>query len=714
MSAGLVGDATLAVLVGIVVLVLPGFGLRAVPASARALLARLTKAGSTTDSGSSRQLAQATPFEAAQLVTAVALSLCYCVLVGSAMLAFGAFTPTRLGVLTLLAAVAGLLPFARWCRGHFLSLALHLLLIVGLAAPVSLSVFGGGYRAAQSYQWFYWGLGRQLSFAHGVPDHVLEWGSQVRWQPDYLNFNLLSQAYLGLMRGVTEPTAMAVWRLPMTLLLIGMTFLMLRLWFSFVPAAVSTAALSATSLYIDKIGNNTPEAVGLALGLVAVWLGVEGVRRTKSSWLLLAGVMGGLTISVHAVAATVCALLLLAALIVELVHKRPPVNWWLFAIGASATASIVVVSALGLSLQGRTSPLGDAKNPADVGNVDPTYRFLQYSNGHFTTPVNRNSLHGIVTAPWPDASLLSLRWSWLLALVVVGLVGAIALGRSRERRGITTAALFTLLVAAVVAWFELRYDTFVPQHTGNVRIAVYLPITYVILLAAGVELVSRLVSSWWKSPRPRAARLMVVATVPTLAIGYFAFTTVPIMATRPAISDTGAQALAELKQRAPTGSVVLSNVATRGTLEYFTGLEDPAEGRQPLIEDRNTLGSAVQYLIRLHAFVQDPRRGELTNRLGATWFVLSKQPRNLGTGINYGLPASSFARKAGLKVVWQHDGIMILKAQGPAHQVRSIGPAKSLWGGFLVALALIGVVLWVAAIGCARADARVGQPRHRT
>jgi hypothetical protein len=698
----LLGETVLAVLVVVTVLVLPGFGLRLTFTSVRRWRQRLPRPIGACRVAETRPSVRQQ--EAAAIVPAVALSLCYCVLAGSALLAFQVFTPTRLAVLLLLAAVVGLVPFVWWCARHWVRLGLHVLLIAAFAAPISVSIFSGGYRAAQSYEWFYWGLGRQLAIAHGVPAHVLEWGNPIRWQPDYLNFNLLTQAYLGLMRGVADPTALAVWRLPMTLLVLAMTFLTLRLWFSLVPAATATAALSGTNLYIDKIGNNTPEAVGLAFGLVAVWLAVEGLRRRRSSWLLLAGVTGGLTISVHAVAGTVCAFLLVAALVIELVVDRSPVSWWLPVLGSATLASFLVVATLGVTLQGRASPLGDAKNPTGVNGSDPTYLFVQYNNGHFTTPVNSNSVHSIAAAPWPDSDLFSLHWAWLLGLVGVGLVGVILVGRSRARRGVAVALLFVGLIAAALAYFQLRYDTFVPQHTGNVRIASYVPIAYVILLAAGIEVLYGLVVRWWPETRPRVLGVALGAVVPALAIGFFAATTVPIMASRPALSTRGSQALAELERRAPIGSVVATNVATRGTLEYFTDLEAPSEGRQPLIEDPRTLDSAVQYLVRLNRFLQDPHPGQLQRDLGAGWFLLAKHPLELGTRLNYGRPTSRLAHKAGLEVVWQRKGVRIFKAPGASSTVDSVGPAKSLRQRYLVGLVVLVLVLWLLALGVSRAD----------
>jgi hypothetical protein len=263
-----------------------------------------------------------------------------------------------------------------------------------------------------------------------------------------------------------------------------------------------------------------------------------------------------------------------------------------------------------------------------------------------------------------------------------------------------------------VMWFELRYETFVPRHTGNVRVASYLPIAYALFVAAGVELACRLVMRWWGTRGSAAQRAAVGAVVTGLAIAFFATTTVPLMASRPEISSTGAQALAELKKRAPQGSVVVSNVATRGTFEYFTGLEAPTEGRQPLIEERRTLASAIKYLLSLHRFLEDPRPGQLQRELGATWFVLARNPRQLGTGIHYGLPAPSLARKAGLELVWQRDGISILRAPVGVTAVDQLGPRKTLWSGYLTGLSFAGVVVALAARLLSRIDRLVSSPRR--
>jgi hypothetical protein len=705
MSRSLEVAAVCAIPAATVVLVLPGFALRAAPETLRKLGAPRWAVGRAAGEPVSEP-------RAAALVLALALSLCFAVGVGGTLLALGIFSPMLLALLSGLTALAGLVPFLRWCREGVRGLLLHVALVVALAVPISVSFFGGGYRPAQSYQWFYWGLGRQLSDANGVPDHVLEWGRAVRWQPDYLNFNLVSQAYIGLMRGVSEPMAVAAWRLPLAVGVLAMTFLVLRLWFTFLPAAVTTAALSATGLYIDKIGNNSPEALGITFGLVSVWLVVQAIRLRRRSWLMLGAVTIALTLSVHGIAATVLALLLIAAALVELVATRASPSRWVPALLVAAVTSGLVVASLGLALQGRTSPLGDAKRPAKIGALDPTYQFIQYSNGHFGTSVNHNSLRRLVTSPWRGVDLTSSSWWWLVALVAVGVVGALLLRPGRASRGVVTALVFGVLVAGAVAWFQLRYHTYVPQHTGNARIAQYAPLVYAFGLAAGLQVVVHLLtglSSRRVGPGLRSGAAWVAAGVAILA---FAPTTTQVMAGRPALPAVGVDALAELRSSAAPGSVVVSNVATRGTVEFFSGLENPLEGRQPLIEDLPTLTSATSYLRRMHEFLVDPHHGQLQQQLGASWLLLADSSGDLGTTLDYGTPAPHFARRSGLEVVWQQGGMSLLRVAGDVAPVASVGPHQVLWPKFLAALAVLLAGCAALALGLAWVDRRFAH-RHR-
>jgi hypothetical protein len=648
------------------VLLLPGFGVKA-----------FFDAVSTRVAGWNRDVSRIrdSPERAEGLVVGMALSLVVTTVVGGLMLAFAAFSTTPFAMIIGVLALSGAFPFARWfmqSRAWW-----KLLMVCALAAPLCVSVFGAGYKPAQSYQWFYWQLGRQLATAGGVPNHVLEFGAPVRWQPDYLSFNFISQAFTGLMPGTPQPLEVAVWRLPLTLAVIAMTYLLMRLWFSRLPSVLAAAGLAASDLYIGKLGNNSPEALGLALGFVAVWLLVFGIRHKRVGLILLASITIGLDLSVHAIAATVCALLMVAAAVIEICRLERHRIRWLGVVTAAALLAGLSIVAVGVTLQGRSSPLVDSSNPARVDGSDPTFAFLQFSNGHFETPVTHAYLQSALVHPWSFLDLAAPAWWWVVALVGIGLIGAVRILHGPARSGVLTAVCVAVLLAAVILYFVVSADTYIPRHTGDARMAVYIPLLYVICLAAGAETIGMVVGAHVRGRTARVARVARAAVIGgvVLVITGLSAHVISVMAERPAISTTGEAALDELARVAPPGSVVVSNVATRGTIEYFTGLEAPTEGRQPLIEELDTLTSASEYLLTLHEFLDKPAPGVLEGDLGAGWLVLADDPRDFGTVLSYGDPSAQFANRAGLTEVWSDGGVRILTTPDQAQLITSVGRA---------------------------------------
>ena len=224
----------------------------------------------------------------------------------------------------------------------------------------------------------------------------------------------------------------------------------MRLWFSRVPSVLATAALAATDLYIGKVGNNSPEALGLAFGFVAVWLLVNGIRHKRVGWVLLAGVTIGLDLSVHAIAATVCALMMIAVAVIEVCRLERPRSRWLGAVAAAGLLAAASIVALGVTLQGRSSPLGDSQNPARVDGSDPTFTFLQYSNGNFNAPATHDYLQSALVHPWSFVDLTSPAWWGVVALIALGLIGAVRILDGRARSGVLTAVSVAVLLTAVI------------------------------------------------------------------------------------------------------------------------------------------------------------------------------------------------------------------------------------------------------------------------
>jgi hypothetical protein len=109
------------------------------------------------------------------------------------------------------------------------------------------------------------------------------------------------------------------------------------------------------------------------------------------------------------------------------------------------------------------------------------------------------------------------------------------------------------------------------------------------------------------------------------------------------------------------GDVVLSNALTTGTIESFTGLETPLEGRQPLIEDPAFLAATNQLLLDAHDWFIQPTDRSLLDRLGVRWVLVADDPAVLGTTGTLGGGVGQLEAAAGLRTAWSGNGIALLE-----------------------------------------------------
>jgi hypothetical protein len=131
------------------------------------------------------------------------------------------------------------------------------------------------------------------------------------------------------------------------------------------------------------------------------------------------------------------------------------------------------------------------------------------------------------------------------------------------------------------------------------------------------------------------------------------------------ITEPGLAALAELRERGRPGETVLSNVLTTGTIESFTGLEDPLEGRQPLIEEPAVLTGANQLLLDAHAWFEQPSDTTFVDRLGASWVLVADRPEILGGDALVGGSTAASNAPPGLERLWSSGGVTLLRVVDP-------------------------------------------------
>ena len=599
----------------------------------------------------------------ARLVLAVLISQLLVAGTGVLLVALGLFSGLAVAVVAVALAATGVPTLIRWSRGISLAVPTAGWIAI-LALPWIAFVGVAGWPPADTLQWYYAGLGNQLTAAGGIPASVAEWGMNVRWLPDYLVFNIDSEAYLALTSFVSRADALAAWRIPVTILGLLLLVLVFRLWLGR-PAAVAGVVVTAgTTFYLAKFDAYKPEALGIVVGLAALWLVVRGLRGGRRSWVLLAGACMGVGLSIHAIAATVMGLLIAGFAAAEwLVLRRdrlPRLGWLVRA----AALGFLISLAMGAGVQGRAIVASAALNPTTVAGADPTWTFFLRSTGDFSEPERpppRLPLAGGVTTPWAGFKVASAFGWWLLPVVGVGFAFLFGLGGRRARSAVIGLVAGGALVGAGVLFFALRFDTYVPRWTGLVRFGQYAPLLAGISVAFAAAGYLR-VWAWLVETRIPRALTLVAAVAGAVWLMPMA---VSRYSAEPRIAAAGSTALETLRQMGHPGDVVLSNVLTTGTIESFTRLEDPLEGRQPLIEEPGFLAATNALLLEAHGWFAKPADDAFLARIGVRWVLVADDPAILGATATLGGTVEALRNAGDLHEAWSGDGIALFEVVKP-------------------------------------------------
>jgi hypothetical protein len=647
----------------------------------------------------------AAPIErgSAPLLLAIASSVLVLLAAAVPLLIIGWFSSGAIGLVALLLAVAGARPFGRWVwatlGGGLLASLSFVAWAAVLALPWLLLALREGYPPADKLQWYYAEVASQLGAAGGIPQGVAEWGALVRWLPDYLAFDIVSQAYRGLLPGVPVADVISAWRIPIAGLSLVLAFLALRLWVGRVPALLGTALIGGSTFFIAKFNAYKPESFGILLGLVGLLLLVHGIRSRRRSWLLVAGALFGTDLSVHAIAATAMGLITAGFALAEWGTARRDRVAIADGLVRAALVGIVLSVALGAGLQGRAAVAPQALTPALVDGHDPTWTFFLRSTGNFAQPEPappKAPLAAGVVSPWDGFRVTSAFGWWLPATVAIGLFFLAAFG---ARRGIAAAvglAVAGALLAAAVAFFAVAFTTYVPRWTGFVRLGQYTPLFAGIGVAFAVEGFLR---TWSRLAERRLPRALPAVTA-VIAIAWLVPWSSARYADELAITPNGRGVLEELKAMARPGDVVVSNALTTGTVESFTGLEDPLEGRQPLIEERAILARANDLLLAAHRWFESPADRAFVDSVGARWVLVVDDPATLGAaGTLGGSVAGLDAPPPWLHGVARGAGVVIFEVTDPTTTAAVVDRPTPLpvampalaWAG-LLALVVVALV----------------------
>lgn len=642
-------------------------------------------------------------------VTAVGLSLLVVAVVAYVMVGLSVFTGSRVAAAVAPLAVVGLWRLPSLVR-HLAGSAITTVCLLVLAVPFASPAWHAGNAPVNNFNWYYWNLGRDLTRAGGVPGWVSEYGMHLRWQPDYLTFNVLTEAFRGAFVAASPLTSLSMWKVPVAILTVAMTYAALRLWFRAPVALAGTALATVTTLYTAKLGNARPEILGFTLGLVALVIAVDAQRRVRPAGYVLAASVLAVATSVHAIGALIGGVLLAGATLCEVVRSRPLlVPRMLMALGGVGVFAAVVATT-GWALQGRVFAGGDAAHPSLVNGSDPTLTYFELSEGLTGRPdvgdrLTRQLIDVVPRLTLAPGSL------WYLVAAVLLLIGlSLAMGgRGARQAAIVTGGLAAFLVLGV-SWFALRYDTFVPQNTGLSRFTQWSPLVVVLAVACTAEVV---VERFGRAAQPAAGagsvqaaswprRVVVGSLCIALATGWALLVSTQFPPRLPLAADA-VSAIDHLRDSQTTGGVVLTNLTTHGLLEYNTPAEVPVEGRQPVIEDVRVLERTNAYLRRTTAYFTHPVAASAVSRFGARWVLVTDSPESFGAARTLGPPRSRLPLASGLHLVWRSPHTALYSTTGGTGSTTRTGPARMSASRVLVGLVVVLLVAGVALLGLSRA-----------
>jgi len=646
------------------------------------------------------------------LAVSVVLSVLAIGGLGALLVGFRIMSRDRLALLILIPFLLGIVPALEWLKRCFMEKPKLIAGFGVLAIPWMWLAAQPGLPPAEVFQWWYWDLGRYLTEAGGIPSWVAEYGTDVRWLPDYLIFNLLSETYAGFGSVVADDSLMQYWKVSVLLIALPMTYMVFRLWVGRLASFVGLVVLVGSTFWTAKFNAYKPEAVGIVIGLACVWLLVHGLRERRVEFVLLAGIGLGVNMAIHGVAAVVVGFLLLAAALAELVWSHRG-RWRDFIVLASAAvlAGALILS-VGIGLQGRAIVAGDAFNPKISSGGDPTWRFLRLSVGVLDVepvPTLREQIDENlrrVERPWGKSLPVDVTSAWLAIPIVAGLIMLGVKGGERERAGFLALLIFAGLLMASAVLFAVSFVTFVPRHTGISRMSQYMPMAIALAMALSVEGYRRALNGI-RVQREFGMGDIVGAGVLTFALAMGVAVPLASYQSKPVLTEAGRDGTDALRIFSTPGDRVLSNATTRGTVESLTRIDSLLEGRQPLIEDAEFLDHTNETLESAIRFFRSPAEDSVLTDFGVRWLLISDKPALLGAEESFGGSVEQFRGLPQFREVWSAEGVALFETDVISQEPR-FGPAET----YRRSLAYGALILAVGLIGATAAGYRFGWNRQ--
>lgn len=498
--------------------------------------------------------------------------------------------------------------------------------------------------------WRYAADAKNIVEMHGFPQYSIQWNMKLPPVINKISFNIFT-ATLFAITGFDRALVLKLFCSTVFAVTVLNCWLFLRNFFS---KGIAATTIITMFLYISffpyKFKTYKAEAFGIMLLFLILWVVYESLFKKSRGFLFLIPVFFVLTATSHGVPAVVAALFILALYIskwiVELQFEGMEAIHVVIIFVLSIIGVFVIFQVPSNSSLGFKGSITKSEKYLPYKGFDPTYEFLSIvadeegrgtkhryiQKGAFYAPpalllkqiVSKNVSDNVPDRVWRRIKHVSDKQRLLFFILMVSATVYLFVKiNTAQKILLLSSMLFFGAVFLLSVLFSLTYNTYFPAMHGVMREARYIVLLPLFFTAAGGQYFYRVINKYFSSRNYGERSLYIGAVIAVCCFIVFpSVKRLNKLHKQPGVrmSKEGYETLQWLKNNTPEDALILANVRTGGSLDFFSDRIGLLEGGGPFLRPL-ILDKVLHILDDARDFFTDPGRGNILKKYNVNYVV---------------------------------------------------------------------------------------------